>query len=78
MFKLFLLTSLAKPFLLAARQLHETRCAYAKLNQLKEPDATRTYHDLTRLRLRPSSRGQSEKKEAPSIAGCDSFIDTLH
>ena len=40
------LSPLAKPFLLAARQLHETRCAYAKLNQLKEPDATRTYHDL--------------------------------
>ena len=40
------LTPLAKPFLQAARQLHESRCAYARLNHLKEPDATRTYHDL--------------------------------
>ena len=36
----------AAPFLQAARQLHETRCAYARLNRLAEPDATRTYHDL--------------------------------
>jgi hypothetical protein len=40
------LTPKAKPFLQAARQLHETRCAYARLNHLQEPDATRTYHDL--------------------------------
>jgi hypothetical protein len=40
------LSPLAKPFLQATRQLHENRCAYAKLNHLKEPDATRTYHDL--------------------------------
>lgn len=36
----------ALPFLQVARQLHETRCAYARLNYQKEPDATRTYHDL--------------------------------
>ena len=36
----------AVPFLEAARQLHTTRCGHARLNRLKEPDATRTYHDL--------------------------------
>jgi len=36
----------AAPFLEAARQLHETRCALARLNHLAEPDATRTYHDI--------------------------------
>ena len=36
----------AAPFLEAARQLHETRCALARLNRLAEPDATRTYHDI--------------------------------
>jgi len=36
----------AAPFLEAARQLHETRCAHARLNRLAEPEATRTYHDI--------------------------------
>ena len=40
------LSPLAKPFLQEARQLHETRCALARLNGQTEPDATRTYHDL--------------------------------
>ncbi|MDD5035276.1 MAG: transposase [Methylococcaceae bacterium] len=41
-----ILSPLARPFLQAAHQLHETRCAYARLNGQKEPEATRTYHDL--------------------------------
>jgi Transposase DDE domain group 1 len=40
------LSPLAKPFLLAARQRHETRCAFARHNRLGEPGALRTYHDL--------------------------------
>jgi len=40
------LSPMAQPFLQESRQLHETRCAYARLNHLSEPDATRTYHEL--------------------------------
>jgi hypothetical protein len=40
------LSPLAKPFRQEARQLHETRCAFARLNHQQEPDATRTYHGL--------------------------------
>lgn len=40
------LSPLAKPFLQEVRQLHETRCAFARLNHQREPEATRTYHDL--------------------------------
>lgn len=40
------LSPLAKPFLLAARQRHETRCAFARHNRRREPDVLRTYHEL--------------------------------
>jgi hypothetical protein len=40
------LSPLAKPFLQAARQLHDKRCEHARLNNQAAPAATRTYHDL--------------------------------
>jgi hypothetical protein len=40
------LSPLAKPFVEAARALHNQRCAYAHAHQQAAPEATRSYHDL--------------------------------
>lgn len=71
------LSPLAKPFLEAARQLHETRCAYAKLNQLKEPDATRTYHDLEySAKTWPKTFRVVLKAEVMALGGNPRFVVT--
>ena len=41
-----ILSPLAEPFLEDSRQLHEAQCELARHQQLAEPSATRTYHDL--------------------------------